>query len=69
MIMITKTFAVQDIELLAAGFPCIDISRASKRAGLAGPVGHAPDAPSIAHLLVSGYAVAITLLFWQIANS
>lgn len=37
-IRITES-ALQGMDLLVAGFPCVDVSRAGKRAGLAGKVG------------------------------
>ena len=53
---------VQETELLAAGFPCVDISRAGSRAGLDGQVPpQAPRLPDCARrvLLASSRAVTV----------
>jgi site-specific DNA-cytosine methylase len=36
---LTNLHLLQDTELVAAGFPCIDVSRAGLRRGLSGQVG------------------------------
>jgi hypothetical protein len=50
----------QETELLAAGFPCIDVSRAGLRRGLSGSVSKGYLFPIDSFIRCSNAAVALT---------